>query len=137
MINQPPRIVSESMSHRFRSHRRQSRGGSMTVSRDAAGTIFAGRKIFPALCLAGLLATLAACAAGTSTGSLATPTAATAAPAAAPAAAPKPAPKQLTATEINEQCWMSTEANKAGDLDKKAKLVDKCVAEKTKAQQGM
>jgi hypothetical protein len=29
---------------------------------------------------------------------------------------------------------MSTETNKAADLDKKAKLVDKCVAEKAKAQ---
>ena len=109
--------------------------GSMTVSRDAAGACFAGRKIVPALCLAGLLAALAACAAGTSTDSLATPTAATAvAPAAAPAAAPKPAPRQLTATEINEKCWMSTETNKVADLDKRAKVVEKCVAEKTKAQ---
>src|ERR1700680_3240121 len=125
MINQPPRMFSESMSHRLRSHRRQSRGGSMTVSRDAAGARFAGRKIVPALCLAGLLATLAACAAGTSTDGLATPDPAAAPPAAAPAAAPKPAPQVLSATEINEKCWMSTEVNKAADLDKKAKLVDK------------
>jgi hypothetical protein len=134
MINQPPRMFSESMSHRFRFHRRQSRRGSMTVSRDAAGACYAGRKIVPALCLAALLATLAACAAGTSTDSLATPTAATTAPAATPATAPKPAPRQLTATEINEKCWMSTETNKVADLDKRAKLVEKCVAEKTKAQ---
>jgi hypothetical protein len=90
------------------------------------------------LSMLGLLAALSACAESNSAANLATTAAAlAAAPAAAPVAAPKPAPKRLTATEINEKCWMSTEANKAGDLDKKAKLVDKCVAEKTKAQQGM
>ena len=50
------------------------------------------------------------------------------------AAAPKAAPSVLSPTEINEQCWMSSEVNKLKDLDAKAKLVDKCVAEKTKAQ---
>ena len=119
----------------------------MTVTRNAAGARFAGRKIAAAFGVAGLLATLAACAGGNSASSLATPASATAvAPAAAPeapaaaapaattAAAPKAAPSPLTPTEINEQCWMSTEANKIKDLDKKAKYVDKCVAEKTKAQ---
>ena len=124
----------------------------MRVSRDAAGARFVGRKIVSALGVAGLLTTLAACAAGNSSASLATPASATAAataaaPAAAPeapapaaattAAAPKAAPQVLSPTEINEKCWMSTEANKIKDLDKKAKFVDKCVAEKTKAQQGM
>ena len=78
---------------------------------------------------------------------MAAPTSATAAPAAAPAAAaaaPAPAatttaaapnaPRVLSPTEINEQCWMSNEVNKQKDLDAKAKLVDKCVAEKMKAQ---
>lgn len=121
----------------------------MTVARNAAGARLAGRKIAAALGVAGLLATLAACAGGNSASSLATPASATAvAPAAAPeapaaaapapaataAAAPKAAPPALTPTEVNEQCWMSTEANKIKDLDKKAKYVDKCVAEKTKAQ---
>jgi uncharacterized iron-regulated membrane protein len=126
----------------------------MIVSRNAAGARFAGRKIVAALGVAGLLATLAACAGGASSGTLATSATATAAaPAAAPeapapvaaapapatttAAAPKAAPRALTPTEINEQCWMNTEVNKVKDLDKKAKLVDNCVAEKMKAQQGM
>ena len=131
----------------------------MTVVRNAADARFAGRKFVAALCAAGLLTTLAACAGGNATGSLATPASATAtavavspaaapeapapappavaaaqAPAATTVAAPKAAPRVLSPTEINEQCWMSTEVNKVKDLDKKAKLVDKCVAEKTKAQ---
>ena len=122
----------------------------MTVSRNATGAACA-RKIVAALCLAGLLTTLAACAAGTTSENMAAPTAASAAAPAAPAAAapaaaaaapaaatnaaaPKAPPRVLSPTEINEQCWMSTEANKIADLDKKAKYVDKCVAEKTKAQ---
>jgi hypothetical protein len=89
------------------------------------------------LCLAGLLVTLSACAAGTTASSLAD-TPASAATAAAPATAPeKAAPKRLTSTEINEQCWMSPEINKVADLDKRSKLVDKCVADRSKAQQGM
>jgi hypothetical protein len=94
--------------------------------------------------VAGLLATLAGCAAGDiAGGSSSTPASATAAaPAAAPAtapavttaAAPKAAPRVLAPTEINEECWMSNEVNKQKDLDAKAKLVDKCVAEKMKAQ---
>ncbi len=106
----------------------------------------AGRRILAGLGLAGLLATLAACAAGDIAGGVATPAtaaapaAASASPAAATAAmttaaaAPKPAPQVLTPTEINEQCWMSDAVNKLKDLDAKAKLVDKCVAEKMKAQ---
>jgi hypothetical protein len=138
MINQPPRVVP----NRCRAGSRQwrkSRGGPMTVFRDAAGACFAGRRIVPALCAAGLLTALAACAAGNTTE--ATPTAASAAAPAAPAAAttaaaPKGAPHVLTPTEINEQCWMSPEVNKMKDLDAKAKYVDKCVAERSK-QQGM
>lgn len=89
----------------------------------------AGRRIAPALLLLGALLTLAACAGGTAATS---PT-----PAAAPVAeAPKPA-QRLSSTEINEQCWMKTETNRVADLDKRMKLVEKCIDEKTKAQQGM
>jgi hypothetical protein len=119
----------------------------MTVFRDA-GAYGVGRKTFSALCVVGLLTMLGACAtenaAGVATSASATaasPAAAPAAPAAPPAAAttttaaaPKAAPHVLTPTEINEQCWMSGEVNKMKDLDAKAKYVDKCVAEKTKAQ---
>lgn len=119
----------------------------MTVVRNSEARR-AGRAI-AALGLAALLATLAGCAAGDIAGGIATPASATAAtPAAAPtapvaapatttaaAAAPKAAPHVLSPTEINEQCWMSSEVNKLKDLDAKAKLVDKCVAEKSKAQQ--
>jgi hypothetical protein len=107
------------------------------------GARCADRMIVRALCLAGLLTTLAACAADNATDSMATPASTTAAapaiqapaPAArTTAAAPKAAPSVLSPTEINEQCWMSSEVNKLKDLDAKAKLVDKCVAEKTKAQ---
>jgi hypothetical protein len=103
----------------------------------------ASRTIVSALGIAGLAATLAGCAAGDIAGGIATPASATAAaPAAAPAtvpatttaAAPKAAPRVLSPTEINEECWMSSEVNKSKDLDAKAKLVDKCVAEKMKAQ---
>jgi len=117
----------------------------MTVVRQSAGPRRAGRTIVSALGLAGLLATLAGCAAGDISGGIAAPASATAAaPAAAPAAAavpatttaaaPKAAPQPLSPTEINEQCWMSSEVNKMKDLDAKAKYVDKCVAEKLKAQ---
>jgi hypothetical protein len=102
--------------------------------------------VVSALGLAGLLLTLAGCAAGDMASSTATPTSANAAPsvaaaAAAPAAAarttaaaPKTETHVLLPTEINEECWMSGEVNKLKDLDAKAKLVDKCVAEKMKAQ---
>jgi hypothetical protein len=121
----------------------------MTVSRDAAGAYDVGRKTRSALCVVGLLTTLGACAAENATGvatsvSAAAPAAASPAAPAAPAAAaaaattaaaaPKAAPQVLTPTEINEQCWMSNEVNKMKDLDAKAKYVDKCVAEKMKAQ---
>jgi hypothetical protein len=93
----------------------------------------AGRKAVSNFCLLGLLAMLTACADG---GATSTPTSTpwSPAPAAAPAAA---APQRLTSTEINEQCWMDPAINKVPDLDKRAKLVDKCVDQKTKAQQGM
>ena len=118
----------------------------MTVSRDPAGAVV-GRKAVVALGIVGLLTTLGACAGenvgGNAAASVAAPAAAPAAvaPAAPPAAAsttaaaaPKPAPSVLTPTEINEQCWMTSEVNKMKDLDAKAKYVDKCVAEKMKAQ---
>jgi len=89
----------------------------------------AGR-IVSSLFLFGLLALLAACAEG----SMATTSAVTTAAAVAEPA--KPARAQLSATQINEQCWMKYEASRA-DLDKRMKLVEKCVDEKTKAQQGM
>jgi ABC-type uncharacterized transport system auxiliary subunit len=114
----------------------------MPVCRDAAGTYVVGRKTLSALCAVALLTTLGACAAENAAGvatpaSAVAPAAAAAAPAAAvttAAAAPKAAPHVLTPTEINEQCWMSGEVNKMKDLDAKAKMVDKCVAEKMKAQ---
>ena len=125
----------------------------MTVSRDAAGAYVVGRKTVSALCVVALLTTLGACAAENATGardvggvdrrcsggrdrhcSGRPGTAAAAAPATTTAAAPKAAPKVLSPTEINEQCWMSSEVNKMKDLDAKAKYVDKCVAEKMKAQ---
>jgi len=113
----------------------------MTVC--SSGAHGAGRRIAAVLGFASLLlATLAGCAAGDVAGSVATRASATAgpeAPAAAPAAtttavAPKAEPRVLEPTEINEACWMSSEVNRLKDLDAKAKLVDKCVAEKMKAQ---
>jgi hypothetical protein len=52
--------------------------------------------------------------------------------AAKPAAAPQP---PMTHTRAAEQCWMSTEGNKALDanLDKRADVVDKCIADKMAA----
>jgi hypothetical protein len=143
MINHPPRIVPESMPPPP-SVRGERHGGRMTVV-GSSGARRAGRTIVGALGLAAVLATLAGCAAGDIAGGVATPTSAaaagpavaapaTAAPAATMAAAPKPAPQVLSPTEINEQCWMSNEVNKLKDLDAKAKLVDKCVAERMKAQ---
>ena len=119
----------------------------MTVVRNSRARR-AGRTIVSALGLAAVIATLAGCAADDIAGGMATPASATAAapsaapaaPAAAPtpattaAAEPKAAPRVLSPTEINEQCWMSNEVNKLKDLDAKAKLVDKCVAERMKAQ---
>jgi hypothetical protein len=155
MINQRPRMVPESIAAPVPILWRKSHGGRMTVPRDAAGAYVVGRKTVPALCVVALLTSLAACAGETATSGVATsaapaaatPAAATAtAPAAAPApaaatapatttaTAPKAAPKILSPTEINEQCWMSNEVNKMKDLDAKAKYVDKCVAEKMKAQ---
>jgi len=85
----------------------------------------AGQKIAACLFLLGMLTALSGCAAD----STATPL--------APAPVAEPAPQRLTATQINEQCWMSPEINKVSDLDRRAKLVDKCVNARTKAQQGM
>jgi len=118
----------------------------MTVSRDAAGAH--GRRTLSALCVGAVLTTLGACAAENISGAAPPASAATASPtiAATPpatpepaatattAAAPKAAPRVLSPTEINEQCWMSSEVNKMKDLDAKAKYVDKCAAEKMKAQ---
>jgi len=109
----------------------------MTVVGKIAGAGVAARKTVSALCVAGLLTTLAACAAGSTTETIATPIAASTATAPAAvttAAAPKAPPHPLSPTEINEQCWMTSEVNKMKDLDAKARYVDKCVAEKMKAQ---
>ncbi len=104
----------------------------MTVAHHAAkDTATAGARIARSLVLLGALLVLAACA----DGSKATPTP-VAAPAAAPIAEPAKPPERLTATQINEKCWMKYEASRA-DLDKRMKLVEKCVDERTKAQQGM
>lgn len=59
------------------------------------------------------------------------------APAAPPPAPPPEAATEdegpLTITKAREQCWMSTEGNKATkDLDAKSKFVAKCVDEKMK-----
>jgi len=116
----------------------------MTASGEAAGAYAVGRKTLSAVCVVSLLTMLAACAgesatSGPATSAAPTAAAAVAAPAAAPAATtaaapPKAAPHMLSPTEINEQCWMSNEVNKMKDLDTKAKYVDKCVADKMKAQ---
>ncbi|HEY1542036.1 MAG TPA: hypothetical protein VGG01_06475 [Xanthobacteraceae bacterium] len=96
-----------------------------------------GRKIATALGLVGMLAALTACAAGNATSSLTAPASAAAAPATATAATAATAPPQhLTSTQINERCWMGTEKYKADDIDKRMKLVDKCVDEMKRAQGG-
>ena len=108
----------------------------MTFFPDAAIPVGpAARTLAARVCVAALVMTLAACAEGNSASSLA-PTPASTAPAAAAAQATKPA-ERLTATEINEQCWMDPAINKVADLDKRSKLVDKCVDPKTKAQGGL
>jgi hypothetical protein len=95
------------------------------------------RKLIAGVSLLGLLALLTACADRSTSASLAVAAPAATSPA-SPAAEPvKPAPQRLTAREINEACWLSPEINKVPDLDKRAKLVDKCVDARTKAQQGM
>jgi len=150
MINHPPRIVFESIAVSAVSHEGPgNRVCMIRTPRVAIGAAAAtGRKIVTGLGLAALLAALGACAAGNGNSNLTTsaatstaaPTAAAQTAAAAPAqptaAAPAEPPQPLTATEINEKCWMRTEKFKAGDIDKRIKLVDKCVAEMTKAQEG-
>lgn len=56
-----------------------------------------------------------------------------AAPATAPAAKPAPAPEQppMDRAEANAQCWMKYDRTNVS-LEAKAKLVDKCAAEKMK-----
>ena len=126
-----------------------------TMTFTGEGMVRRGRNAAASVCILGLLAALGGCADGTATTSLsptATATAAAPAPAATPApavapataaAAPAPAdkpakaaPEHLTRTQINEQCWLTPEINKIPDLDKRMKLVDKCVEQKTKAQGG-
>ncbi len=111
----------------------------MTVLPRAAKPIRAGGRRLPArLCALALVATLAGCAAGNTASSIAaTSSPPPAAPAAAAAQETKPAPQRLSSTEINEQCWMDPAINKVPDLDKRAKLVDKCVEQKIKAQGGL
>lgn len=51
----------------------------------------------------------------------------------APDAAAKPVELPMTHTRAAEQCWMSTEKGAASmSLDKRADMVDKCIAEKMK-----
>jgi hypothetical protein len=130
------------MPRRFHQYGASVAEGRMTVVRNSRDRC-AGRTLVSTLGLAALLASLAGCAGGDIAGGISTPASATAAgPAAAPAApavtttaaAPKAAPRALSPTEINEECWMSNEVNKLKDLDAKAKLVDRCVAERMKAQ---
>jgi len=128
----------------------------MTVSRDPAiARALPWRTRAARLLACALLSTLAACAQGISTTNVAPTATAAPTPPAAPAAAPAPAapapaaaapagapekpepPPKLTATEINEKCWMDPAINKIPDLDKRLKLVDKCVDQKTKAQGGL
>ena len=107
-------------------------------------------RVATGLALTALLAALGACAAGNTTSSLATPATTSASTAPGPTAAPAPVqpapaatadaaapPQHLTATEINEKCWMRTEKFKADSLDKRMKSVDKCVDEMTRAQGGV
>lgn len=55
----------------------------------------------------------------------------------APDAAAKPVELPMTHTRAAEQCWMSTEKGSASmSLDKRADLVDKCIAEKMKTASG-
>lgn len=52
----------------------------------------------------------------------------------APAPAAKAPEPPLTHTRAAEQCWMSTEKGAASmSLDKRADVVDKCIADKMKA----
>jgi hypothetical protein len=59
--------------------------------------------------------------------------AAAAAPAAAPAPAAQPAAAPIDVHEASAQCWMKYDKS-AVNLDAKAKLVDKCIDEKTKGR---
>ena len=50
---------------------------------------------------------------------------------------PKPPEPPMTHTRAAEQCWMATEKGSASlSLDKRADLVDKCIAEKMKGASG-
>ncbi len=152
MINHQPRILPASVAVRPAAIGVQGDQGDrvrmIRASRVTGSASPADRTIVIGLALAVLLAALGGCAAGNATSSLATPATASATPstttaATAPtqpaAAAPAPAapPQHLTATEINEKCWMRTEKFKSDNLDKRMKLVDKCVEEMTRAQGGV
>jgi hypothetical protein len=88
------------------------------------------------------VAALAGCADGKVAGQL-TPAGAIAAPppaaahAAAPAAVPPP-PKPTTQEAMQQaraECWMKTESDRAArDIDRRVKLVEKCVDDKMTAQ---
>jgi hypothetical protein len=153
MINGKPHIVLESAAASAVGREgRRNRDRMTTTTSIPAGTASpARRNTIRAVALAALLATLGACAAGNANSNLTTSAApatsaaaapaapaqtAAAAPAQPPAAKPAEPPQHLTATEINEKCWMRTEKFKADDIDKRIKLVDRCVAEMTKAQEG-
>jgi hypothetical protein len=136
MINRPPRIFATSVVV-FPVPDIRERASMIRAARAMSP---AARKITVSLSLLALLPVLAACAGGNATSNLApsaaspAPTSAAAAP--APAAAPAEPAQHLTSTEINEKCWMRTEKFKADDLDKRMKLVNKCVDEMTRAQGG-
>src|ERR1700722_2036430 len=140
MINHQPRILAASIAIR---------PATINCAGDRVAMITAAR-VAAGLGVAALVAALAACAGGNATSSLATPATASATPttsapaqpapaastAAAPAAPAAP-PQHLTKTEINEKCWMRTEPFHADNLDKRMKLVDKCIDEMTRAQGGV
>ena len=107
----------------------------MTISPDRAYAVApTARTLASVFGVLGLMTALAGCAGDALTSLMP----ATAAPAAAPAAAapvataPAPAPAaqpakptRLTATQINEKCWMSAEVNKIADLESREVLLAK------------
>jgi hypothetical protein len=109
----------------------------MMVSRNTATTITpVGQVLTARMFVCALLSTLAACAAGDKATTLGPTAAATPAAAGAQPAKPEP-PKKLTATEINQECWMDPVINNIRDLDHRLKLVNKCIDQKTQSQGGL
>src|ERR1700722_15731364 len=132
MINHQPRILAASIAIR---------PATINCAGDRVAMITAAR-VAAGLGVAALVAALAACAGGHATSSPATPppppaTPTTSAPPPPPPAPPAPLPQPLTKTEINEKWWMRPEPFHADNLDKRMKLVDKCIDEMTRAQGGV